>query len=464
MLKKFPAFFIILFLSIPGSSQNQTPALAKAMQQFLQDQTMQHAVSSLYVTNSKTGDVVYALNEQAGLAPGSTQKIFTSIAAFDILGKGYHFGTNLGYTGEIENGILKGDIIIHGLFDPSLGSDRFPNTNPSKIFDRFLSSIKAAGIKKIQGEIIAEPAPSEIPAAWIWEDIGNYFGAAASALNWRENEYQIHLRSGEKIGSPVEIISVNNDTAFPISFINELTTAAKGTGDQTNIYLPLNSDQYLIRGTIPAGENNFHVSGAMTDPAAYFLYDFKNYLKDKLTLVETPDDDNKSGAANINFHLLYKNLSPAFDSLNYFFMQQSINLYGEAFLKKMALTKTSKGNTAEGINVLQKYWNEKGIDPAALHIFDGSGLSPQNRVTGYGLVKALNYAKTQAWFPEFYKAIPEHNNIKMKSGTIHGVKAYAGYIKSQNGQEYTFAFIVNNYDGSHSQLVQKMYAVLNTLK
>ena len=35
----------------------------------------------------------------------------------------------------------------------------------------------------------------------------------------------------------------------------------------------------------------------------------------------------------------------------------------------------------------------------------------------------------------------------MKSGSIGGVVSYTGYIKSKKGEQYTFAFVVNNYDG-----------------
>ncbi len=461
MQNKFPVFLFFLYLPFLAFSQKSLPALDKAMQQFLQDPTLQHALTGLYVTNSKTNEVVYALNEQVGMAPGSTQKIFTGIAAFDLLGKDFRFETSLGYSGEIKSGQLNGDLIVQGDFDPSLGSERYPNTNPSHVFSRMGAAIRNTGIEKIQGKIQVLPPSATIPSAWIWEDLGNYFGAAASGLNWRENKYDLHLRSGDKTGDPVEILSVNNDTGYPISFTNELTTAAKGTGDQSYIFLPLNNTNFLIRGTIPAGEKNFIVRGAMPDPVAYFLYDFKKYLQNKFSLA--PANMNVAETKK-EIHPLYTHYSPTLDSLEYFFLQESINLYGEAFLKKMAELKIAKDQTEDGVKVLTTYWKTKGIDNGALHIFDGSGLSPQNRVTPFALVQALNYAKGQSWFPAFFKAIPVHNQIKMKSGTINSVKAYAGYIHAKDGTDYTFAFIVNNYTGSHAILVQKMYAVLNSLK
>jgi len=76
----------------------------------------------------------------------------------------------------------------------------------------------------------------------------------------------------------------------------------------------------------------------------------------------------------------------------------------------------------------------------------------------------MEYAKKQSWFPSFYYALPEINGIKMKSGSIEGVVSYTGYIKSAKGIDYTFAFIVNNFDGNANDLRIKMWKLLDELK
>ena len=80
------------------------------------------------------------------------------------------------------------------------------------------------------------------------------------------------------------------------------------------------------------------------------------------------------------------------------------------------------------------------------------------------MVGILQYAKAQSWFSGFYKSLPEFNDMKMKSGTIKDVKGFAGYHTSKAGTEYIFCFLVNNYNGPTSTLVQKMYKVLDELK
>ncbi|MGB8191980.1 MAG: D-alanyl-D-alanine carboxypeptidase, partial [Chitinophagaceae bacterium] len=114
--------------------------------------------------------------------------------------------------------------------------------------------------------------------------------------------------------------------------------------------------------------------------------------------------------------------------------------------------------------LVRDFWATKGIDKAAINIMDGSGLSPQNRVTADALVKALQFAKTAPWYTSFYESIPTYNGMKIKSGSIGGGRAFAGYHTSVQGKEYIVSILVNNYTGSSGEVVKKMYKVLDALK
>ncbi|HET7897406.1 MAG TPA: D-alanyl-D-alanine carboxypeptidase, partial [Flavisolibacter sp.] len=159
-------------------------------------------------------------------------------------------------------------------------------------------------------------------------------------------------------------------------------------------------------------------------------------------------------------------LSPALDSMVYWFLKRSINLYGEALAKTIALQNGKTASSSAGATVIKNFWKDKaiGIDATELNMQDGSGLSPQNRVTTHAQVAVLQYAQKQPWFDGYYFALPEFNGMKLKSGTIGGAKSFCGYHTSKNGKKYILSFIVNNYNGSSSSLVQKMYNVLDHLK
>ena len=79
--------------------------------------------------------------------------------------------------------------------------------------------------------------------------------------------------------------------------------------------------------------------------------------------------------------------SPTFDSINYWFLKKSVNLYGEAFVKTIAYEKTGVGSTDTGVAIIKNFWDKNGIERSSLNIIDGSGLSPANRVTTNALVK-----------------------------------------------------------------------------
>ena len=87
--------------------------------------------------------------------------------------------------------------------------------------------------------------------------------------------------------------------------------------------------------------------------------------------------------------VLCETVSPRLDSINYWFLKKSINLYGEALIKTIAVEKTGMGSTEKGAELVKDFWVQRGIDRGAIHIIDGSGLSPQNRVTTDALVKVL---------------------------------------------------------------------------
>src|SRR5690606_550508 len=157
--------------------------------------------------------------------------------------------------------------------------------------------------------------------------------------------------------------------------------------------------------------------------------------------------------------------SPALKNIIHWFKQKSINLYGEAMLKSFGIISHNKSNSEEAATLLSKYWEQKLKIPASeLHIHDGSGLSPQNRVTTLAMAKIMHYAHSRPWFADFQKSLPTINGITMKSGTIGGVLGYTGFHTNKAGMPVTFSLLVNNYTGSTSAMRQEMFTLLNSLK
>ena len=463
---------LLIVICFDVRSQSLIERLKLTITTLENDSQLRHGILSLYVADSKTGKPVFEKNSQIGLAPASTQKIITSATSFELLGNNYQFKTYLYYDREIRDEKLAGNLYLEGNGDPTLGSWRWNFTKEDSVLDRIVEILNQKRIKKIDGDIIVDDfsySLQPVPDGWIWQDIGNYYGAGCWSFNWRENQYDVVLQSGKNIGEPTSILKT---IPFLTNFrlFNFITAAKKNSGDNGYVYAPPFAEFGFTTGTIPVDEKNFVISGSMPRPALQFAKALDQRLKEKNIAVSGQikllSDIVVAGQPfHTGTYKLDSISSPELDSVNYWFMRKSINLYGEALLKAIASLQRGKNATTEkGVDIVRNFWSERGIEKSAINIIDGSGLSPQNRVTTQALVKVLQFARTRPWYRSFYQSVPEYNGMKIKSGTIGGAKSFAGYHTSSSGKEYIFAIIVNNYDGSPGELVKKMYRVLDVLK
>jgi D-alanyl-D-alanine carboxypeptidase/D-alanyl-D-alanine-endopeptidase (penicillin-binding protein 4) len=457
-MKKVVVTLCFLILTLNFFGQTITQQLQKEFTAFERDSQLKHAISSLYIIDANTGQVLFDKNSQIGLAPASTQKIITSVTAFELLGKDYRYKTLFGYVGKIKNRVLQGDFYLKPSGDPTLGSWRWKTTNDTVFYNKISEAVRKINIIGYNDLSIDNKWTSEvIPDGWIWQDIGNYYGAGASGFSWIENQFDIVLKSGERIGDPVTIVKTKPRSYS--SLISLARSEAKGTGDNAYVYYPQNDVNGVIRGTIPINENAFVISAANPHTEFQFQNTFNMILMPELKIRQMKYENHSPDTT-----VLFTNYSPSLDSIIYWFNKKSINLYGEALIKTFAYEKTGFGSTDTGVAIVKKFWKQKGMDESELNIVDGSGLSPLNRVTTHAQVEILKYAKAKEWFPFFFNSLPEYNGMKIKSGTIRGVKGFCGYHKAKNGKEYIFSFLVNNYNGSASSLVNKMYKVLDIFK
>ena len=463
-----PTLFFIL-VSINCFAQSRIQNLERAFNNLLVDEQAKHAIASLCVLDATTGKVLFVKNEQIGLATASTLKTITAATAFSILGKDFQFQTALAYTGNITtDGTLNGNLIIIGSGDPTLGSWRYQNKE-NAVLTQWVSAIKTAGIKKIEGAIIGDDrifGTQTTPEGWVWQDIGNYYGAGTSGLAWRENQFDIHLRPGSSTATDVKVLKTVPETPY-IQIVNELKTGASGSGDRTYAYLPPYGNLAYLRGTWGMGISKPGISVALPDPAFDCAYRLQDTLK-RLGIATTQQATTTRLMALGNQPIpsvtqkISTITSPTLSEITYWFLKKSINLYGETLLKTVALKSGKPATTAKGAETEINYWASKGIDKSALNIIDGSGLSPGDRITTSAMASVLFQIQKENWFADFYKALPEYNGMKIKSGTINDVSAFAGYHTDASGNKYVIVININNYSGSG--INKKLFKVLDELK
>jgi len=449
-----------------------TKTIEQAYRTFEQQANLKYGMASLTVLDSKTGQVIFSKNGTTGLPTASTLKVITSATALDLLGPNFTFKTKLYYLGDIDSlGTLRGDIVIEGGGDPTLASPRFPEMNEESLLNKWVYAIQNAGIKCIEGRIIGDDRyfnGNTVPGGWTWTDIGNYYGAGTSGLNWRENSIGMNFKAGSRPGDQTEITSLTVDSSY-LHIYNETLTGQKGSGDNVYAYSAPYSTKIYARGTYGIDLKKT-IEIAVPDPAYDAAYQLQKALRraniltenDPLTGKQLEEQNETLTGAKTELDI---HESPKLTDIIHWFNQKSINLYGETLLKTIGMYSGQKMDTEGAAEMVKKFWKAKlNISAGELNFIDGSGLSPQNRVTTAAMTKIMNYAKTRSWFDAFYKSLPTYNGMKMKSGTIGGALGYTGYQKSANGQELTFTLLVNNFEGSGSKMRETMFSLLNTLK
>ncbi|MDR2238027.1 MAG: D-alanyl-D-alanine carboxypeptidase/D-alanyl-D-alanine-endopeptidase [Chryseobacterium sp.] len=449
----------VLTLSVQiVSAQNMAQKLDKATKDLMDSSGAISSGLSFYVSD-ESGNLIYEYQGNKGLSTASTQKIFTAGAALETLGRNYTYKTTAGYSGNLAGGTLNGNLVISSNGDPTLGSWRYEAYKPEAFKKKFIEAVKNSGITKISGDLVIDDAYFDhqtIPGGWPWDDLGNYYGAGAWGINWRENQFDININGTEFKGFSYPLENVK--------WLNDLK--AGGNSDQSLIFTAPHSGVALINGTLPAGKT-VTVSGAVPNPPLQLGTEAKLWLKEagidisgKVVTSSQLEMEGKSLEAPKNTILTYQ--SPALEKIVYWFLRKSVNLYGETLIKTLGKEKKGNSSFKSGVAYLKEFWKSKGINPNMINFADGSGLSPQNYVAAKAEVQALLYAKKQPWFDAYYDGFPvQENGMKMKSGTMRDTKSFAGYHTAKDGKKYVFSIIINNYQGSGSAELQK---ILNVLK
>jgi D-alanyl-D-alanine carboxypeptidase/D-alanyl-D-alanine-endopeptidase (penicillin-binding protein 4) len=282
----------------------------------------------------------------------------------------------------------------------------------------------------------------------------DYYSAGTSALNWRENQFRIFLRPGPTVGSPVTVGGFQN-LAPSLTFTNELVTGPPGSGDLSDVYLGPDSTHAYLRGSVGIDVlSNFSIGAAVPNSALFIANELIQGMHwSNTTPIKIIYQKEANATARITLDTY---LSPPLSEIIYWLEQMSINLYAEALLKTVAYFTNSSIKS-----VLPVYCeSEHGIEQTAVATMDGSGLSPQNRITTWAIARVLYNVRQRApWFPSFEQALPITNGIRMKGGFINNVLSYSGYVNKK-----VFSIITNNFNGPTNIMRQKIWNLLDTLK
>ncbi len=232
-----------ILITTQSRAQSVVQPLLHAFEQLDKDTCLKKADISFCLLDINTGKVIVEKNKDKLLAPASTLKTFTTATALYVLGENYQYQTRVTFKGKIQDKVGKGTLIIYGAGDPSLGSDRYDDTKPDKVFQQIVKALKSKGIEQLEGNIIVNKSiytDENINKDWLDEDVGNYYGAGIYPLNWKENKFEINLIP------TTNSFEVLNNTGTPSGLVNFITTL----GGSINI------NGYFYRNRIIVGDPN----------------------------------------------------------------------------------------------------------------------------------------------------------------------------------------------------------------
>lgn len=444
----------------------------RALDKLLSDSSMISASVSMCILNASTGESVCEYNPEESLMPASVLKLLTSAAAIELLGPRYCFKTRLGYTGSLNksNGLLTGDIVIKGGGDPSLGSQYFKDHYGNFLTD-WITRIKRLGIKKIEGRIIADDTRYDnqpVPPKWIWEDIGNYYGAGIYGLSVFDNMFEIHFRTSGDGTIPEITKTIPDFSGYELA--NRLI--ASGNDDNGYIFAAPYTHQGWISGTIPVNRDDFVLKASIPDPPLFLARLFKAMLDSAgITVSGSPTTGRLINKKPVEeTELIDEVTSPPLERIIEVLNHESVNLYAEHLLKEMGKVFRNSGSTASGIEILYGFLEDAGINGTGIFLEDGSGMSPMNAITSQGLAWILLFMRNRsANFAGFYNSMPDagregtlkssfknpafYSNLKAKSGSMTRVRSYAGFFKTRLGNEMVFSIIINNFSGPSQRII-----------
>jgi D-alanyl-D-alanine carboxypeptidase/D-alanyl-D-alanine-endopeptidase (penicillin-binding protein 4) len=440
---------------------------------------IQNAGYSVCVLGADDGETIY-ITPQISLSTASVMKLVTTAAALEILGSDFKFRTQLGIAGKVnkETGILEGDLIVKGGCDPAFYSGYFPE-HYQGTFEAWAAALSAGGIKNIQGNLVIDLTrmdESSIPGGWLWEDIGNYYGAGVSALSYSDNYYKIHFAAPDASGQPVAI--TKTDPVIDSLILINKVISSDILRDLSVVYGAPGSLSQVAEGSIPKGKSDFIVKAAMPDPARTAALQFVKVLRSG-NVILSGKIIFRTKPADEEYTIIAEKLSPALKELLVPLNQESINLFTEHLLRETGLARKGSPALNSSLEALTEFWSEKKIFLQGFYPTDGSGLSRSNALCSRTLAEVIRYMYLSPNRDDFFNSLPLagrsgtlqasfkgsklENNLRAKTGSMSRVRSLAGIFTNQYGRKIIFAIITNNFEGSQASVSHLIEDFLNQI-
>lgn len=452
------------------------PDLRARIDRFIAEPRFASAAWGIAVVSLENGRTIYAHDADKLLTPASTAKLFTAALALDAFADDHRVATTLFTTAKpSRDGELRGDIVLVGYGDPSLGVDKRVSWA-----DTLAIELRKSGVTQVRGDLVADATWFAAPRfgnGWEAADLQTWFGAPASALSVDENVVRVEIAAAAQLGAKARV-SFDPPASAP-DLVNDIrTVASRAITDVSLIRSPGQSTLHAF-GSIARDAEAQSYRVALDDPARVAGEQLRAALlrqgvtvAGKTRSVYWPDFDES--LRSDRHERVATVWSPPLADLVTRGMKISQNLYMHNLLLMVGAqaraTELGNGEIAthfrssesRGIDALRRFLSTIGISPDAALIEDGAGLSRRNLVSANAMVQLLAHHGTAPEHSTFRKTLPEagvdgsltgrlrgspaQGRVHAKTGSMRFTYSLAGYALSKANERLAFAILLNNYD------------------
>jgi D-alanyl-D-alanine carboxypeptidase/D-alanyl-D-alanine-endopeptidase (penicillin-binding protein 4) len=157
----------------------------------------------------------------------------------------------------------------------------------------------------------------------------------------------------------------------------------------------------------------------------------------------------------------------------------SQNLHAELLLRLLGKVHGTDGSFAQGTRVVRQFLVSAGIDDNDFFFYDGSGMSPNDRMAPRAFTQLLAYAAHQPWGPAWRETLPVagvdgtlsgrfttsplKNRLWAKTGTHEEANALSGYLTTATGKTLVFSILVNSHRPGSDAEVEAIDRIAETI-
>jgi serine-type D-Ala-D-Ala carboxypeptidase/endopeptidase (penicillin-binding protein 4) len=449
----------------PAAPKRGVRALQKDLASYYRAPAFQNAVWGVLVRSLRTGETLFAINPGTLLMPASNMKVVTTAAAAERLGWDFTFRTSVFATGPVEGGVLKGDLVVVGSGDPTLGGR--PTDGPS-VVDRWAEAICERGITAIEGRIIGDDNALDdegLGNGWAWDDLAYGYSTPIGGLDFNENLVRLTFTPGAAAGDPAAVEARPDGSGLEISAA--VRTVAKGGETDINLRRLPGSRKLEVTGSVPVGSTDVSQTVSVDNPTEFTVLALRRALIGRGVAVsgDAVDVDTLAVPPDVSSaETIVTYTSPPLAQIAKILLKVSQNLYADTLLKVIGRPMAGgPANARDGRKAVQDVLRGWGITPNRYIQADGSGLSRYNYLTASVLVDVLTRMyRDERHRAAFTDALPSagvdgtlagrmkdtkaQGNARAKTGSIANTRSLSGFVTSADGEPLVFSMIANNFN------------------